>query len=231
MKSTRGLKSSCGFSLHLYQLWLNMGRPKKINTLQVKKNLEVSMSKASEETIEKIKQHKEEIVEKNEEIVLESVKAEVDVSRLELEHLKREIQERKEALSKLDARKYDEKETALSEKQITRGYQAGALKSKIAQQKEIDNQKLTGKFMNRRAPGQPVKLAYVKYEDDPVKWYEFNDGGTYTIPRGFADQINDHYYTPHFIKNEGIMSLDYPESAIASVDTTNKKYAFVPVGF
>lgn len=208
-----------------------MPRPKKNNTLQVKKNLEVTMTNASDETVEKIKQHKEEEPARNEEIVLENINTEIDVSKQELESIKKEIEDRRKALKKLDARKYDEKETALSEKQLTHGHEKLAVKEKIAKQKAIDNQKLTGKFMNRRAPGQPVKLAYIKYEDDPVKWYEFNDGGTYTIPRGFADQINEHYYTPHYIKNEGIMSADYPESGIASVDTSNKKYAFVAIGF
>jgi hypothetical protein len=208
-----------------------MRRPKKNNKLQINKNVEVLMTKASDETAEKIKQHKEDIVQMNEEIILEGINTEIDVSRLELEKIKIEIEERREALKKLESRQYDAKETAISEKQITKGHEAKAVKEKIARQKAQDNEKVTGRFMNRRAPGQPAKLAYIKYEDDPVKWYEFNDGVTYTIPRGFADQINDHYYTPHFIKNEGIMNPDNPESGIASVDNTNKKYAFVAVGY
>lgn len=208
-----------------------MGRPKKNKHLQVKENFEVIMTKASDETVEKIKQHKEDIIEKNEEIILESINVEIDVSRSELEKLKQEIEERKLALKNLNAREYDAKETAISEKQLTHGHEEASVKEKIAEQKRYDNQKITGRFMNRRAPGQPAKLTYIKYEDDPVKWYEFNDGGTYTIPRGFVDQINEHYYTPHFIKNEAPMNPDNPESGIHAVDTSNKKYAFVPIGF
>jgi hypothetical protein len=90
---------------------------------------------------------------------------------------------------------------------------------------------ITGKFMNRRAPGQTVKLTYLRYETDPVKWYSFEDGKIYTIPRGFADQLNEHYYTPHFIQKQTEMDPNRPASAIHDVDTSNKKYAFVPVNF
>ena len=49
-----------------------------------------------------------------------------------------------------------------------------ALKEKIEKQKAFDNQKVTGKFINRRHPGKvSEKLLYQKYEDDPVKWYDF----------------------------------------------------------
>lgn len=208
-----------------------MPRPKKNKPLQIKENLEVSMSKASEETLDKIKQHKELEPVRTEETIVEEINTEIDVSRSELEKIKKEIAEHKESLSKLNAREYDAKETAISEKMLTHGHERSALKEKIAKQKAFDNQKITGKFMNRRAPGQPVKLAYIKYEDDPVKWWEFVDGGIYTIPRGFADQINEHYFTPHFIKNERPMDPDNPESGIASIDNSNKKYAFVPTTF
>lgn len=90
---------------------------------------------------------------------------------------------------------------------------------------------MTGKFINRRAPGQSAKLTYLKYADDPVKWYTMEDGKVYTIPRGFADQINEYYYTPHFIQKQGIMDPNAPSSAIHDVDTSNKKYAFTPINF
>ena len=110
-----------------------------------------------------------------------------------------------------------------------------ALKEKIEKQKAFDNQKVTGKFINRRHPGKvSEKLLYQKYEDDPVKWYDFQDGGVYTIPRGFADQINEHYYTPIFNQKQGEQRLSSnlgDNSAISDVDTSKKKYSFVPVGF
>jgi superfamily II RNA helicase len=192
-----------------------MGRPKKNNPLQIKENNEVIMTKQQLElpTMEN----------------LETIETEIDKARLELEKTKKEIEEQKQTLKNLSSREHDAKEMAIVEKQLaTQGDRSG-LKAKIEQQKAYDNQKVTGKFINRRAPGQMAKLAYIKYEDDPVKWYELYDGQTYTIPRGFADQINEHYYTPHFIKNEGVQ-MD-GESGIAAVDTSNKKYAFVPSGF
>ncbi len=207
-----------------------MARPKKNKHLQVKENLEVSMTKASDETTEKIKNHKETMVQADE-VVLEKVNMEIDVSLNELEKIKKEIAEHREDLKRLNAREYDQKELEISEKMLSKGNTSNALKEKIARQKEYDNQKVTGRFTNRRAPGQPAKLAYIKYEDDPVKWYEFMDGYNYTIPRGFADQINEHYHTPHFIKNDAPMNADNPESGISAVDTSNKKYMFSPVGF
>lgn len=208
-----------------------MARPKKNKHLQVKENLEVSMTKASDETVEKIKQHKIDEPERQEEVVLEKVYSEIDAALSELEKIKLEITEYNESLKKFQAREYDAKELAISEKMVTKGNESNALKEKIAKQKAYDDQMVTGKFTNRRAPGQPAKLAYIKYETDPVKWYEFLDGMTYTIKRGFADQINEYYFTPHFIKNDAPMNPDNPESGIASVDNSNKKYMFSPVGF
>lgn len=111
------------------------------------------------------------------------------------------------------------------------------LSEKIQKQKEFDSVLVTGRFSNRRAPGQSVKLPYQKYADDPVKWWPFEDGKVYTIPRGFADQINGGtendplYYTPRFVQKTGIMDPDAPASSIHDVDTSNKKYSFTPVNF
>ena len=120
------------------------------------------------------------------------------------------------------------------DKQITRSSESNAIKTQIERQKAYDNERVTGKFINRRAPGQPVKLPYIKYEDDPVKWWPFEDGKVYTIPRGFADQINEYYHTPHFVQKQGEQAHSHvvgENSSIASVDTSNKKYSFVPINF
>jgi hypothetical protein len=85
--------------------------------------------------------------------------------------------------------------------------------------------------MNQRNPGQAVKLPYIKYPEDPVVWHNFEHNKVYTIPRGFADQINDYYHTPRFVQKEGAMDPNAPMSQISAVDTSNKKYAFVPVNF
>lgn len=101
----------------------------------------------------------------------------------------------------------------------------------VDQNKAYDSVKVTGKFINRRAPGNGVKLLYQKYAENPVKWYEFQDGKVYTIDRGFADQINNHYYRPAFIQKQGDMHPDAPTSAILEVDDSNKLYSFVPINF
>lgn len=195
-----------------------MARQKKIKDLQVKPDSEVVMTTDTETVAE---------VDINE---IELVQQEVDRARKELELLKIEMAE----LKAKPAREIDEQEKALIAKHKNFVDGKFELKAKIEAQKAYDCQMVTGKFINRRAPGQPAKLTYMKYNDDPVKWTTFRDGGVYTIPRGFADQINEYYYTPHFIQKQGDQELSDrvgENSAIAEVDTSNKRYAFVPVGF
>ena len=162
---------------------------------------------------------------------LEQIQKELDLARVELEKTKLEIEENKKSLSALPVAKEVKDAPAAS-------IEGQTLKAKIAAQKAYDNQMVTGKFSNLRAPGNHVKLPYIKYEDDPVKWWTFNHGEVYTIPRGFADQLNGGsednpcYYMPHFIKNEGaIIDPNQPESGIHAVDTSNKKYMFSPINF
>lgn len=187
-----------------------MARQKKIKTVQEEEKPEVNMSESA---------------------VLENLQTEIDLARVELEKTRREIAEKKEIIETGSRRELDRQEVVLVERQHTMSNEKKALKEKIEAQKAFDNQKVTGKFINRRAPGQPAKLAYIKYEDDPVKWYTLEDNKVYTIPRGFADQLNEHYYTPHFIQSQGEMDPSRPCSAIHDVDTSNKKYSFVPTQF
>ena len=189
-----------------------MGRQKKNKPLQIQETNEGTMT---------------------EEKTLDNIESQIDKARAELEATKIEIEEKKQQLKTMPCREIDAEEMIIVKKHHQRNEDTKGLRDKIEKQKIYDNEKVTGKFMNRRVPGQPAKLTYLKYEDDPVKWYTFDDGKVYTIPRGFADQINEHYYSPHFIqKGPGyIMDPSRPESAIHDVDTSNKKYAFVPVGF
>lgn len=168
---------------------------------------------------------------------VEVLNQELDLVRVELERTRKEIQElqlKKQELSIVEEprsrRELSEEEKAINDKLISGRVEGQALKSKIDAQKAYDNVKVTGRFMNRRAPGNPAKLTYMKYADDPVKWYTFMDGQVYTIPRGFADQINEHYYRPKFVQKEGEMDPSSP-NIITAVDTSNKSYAFVPVNF
>lgn len=168
---------------------------------------------------------------------LESLHQEIDQARIELERTKREIEEKKHELQLAPRREISEQEKGIMDKQVTMSNEKTALRDKIAKQKAFDSVMVTGKFMNRRAPGQEAKLCYLKYDTDPVKWYVFQDGKVYTIPRGFADQINGGsdndpcYYTPKFNQKDGEMDPNKPCSGIHSIDTSNKKYAFVPTNF
>jgi len=212
-----------------------MGRRKKNNSLQIEEK-EVSMTDTM--TLE-AKMTSQEIENANEK-VLDSVQTELDLARVELERTKLEIAQQKhelELMKKNPRRELDAQEKDLYEKQITMSHEKTTLKEKIEKQKAHDSVMVTGRFMNRRAPGQPAKLTYLKYETDPVKWYTLEDGKVYTIPRGFADQINGGdetnpcYYTPQFMQIPGEMDPNRPQSAIHSIDTSNKKYAFVSTNF
>lgn len=189
-----------------------MARHKKIKTVNIEEKPEVPMS---------------------DEQILESLQTELDLARSELQKTKLEIEENKQLIQQVTSRRdLDEQEKSIVAKQISRTDEKSAAMAKIEAQKVYDCEKVTGRFINRRSPGKrEEKLTYMKYADDPVKWYPFDDGKVYTIPRGFADQINEHYYTPHFKQNQGDQDPNKPQSAINEIDTSNKKYAFVPIGF
>ncbi len=163
--------------------------------------------------------------------VLESLETEVDKVRQELEKVKTELEEKKKEVRVIQGRDVSEDEMLIVKKQVNISVEKKELKDKIEKQKAFDSVMVTGKFINRRAPGQSAKLTYLKYETDPVKWWVLEDGKVYTIPRGFADQLNDHYYTPHFVQSTQALDPNRPASAIHDVDTSNKKYSFVPINF
>lgn len=134
--------------------------------------------------------------------------------------------EKQEDISSLKPhRELDLVEQSIAERQINRTNAKSAREDRNAKLRELDSIEVTGKFMNLRAPGQPVKLTYLKHETDPVKWYNFNQGQIYTIPRGFADQINDHY----------ARIIDVPSSDMGQALSGEKQrtplYAFVPISF
>jgi hypothetical protein len=165
-------------------------------------------------------------------VELENLQQEIDKARIELESTKLDIEERKkQALAINPRRDHDESDLRAQDRSTKSTSAKAAAKEQIEKQKVLDNVRVTGKFLNRRAPGQKVKLTYMLYEDDPVKWYELEDGKVYTLPRGFVNQINEYYYTPHFVHTQGQMDSDRPCSAIHEVDTSNKKYSFVPINF
>jgi hypothetical protein len=187
-----------------------MARHKKIKTVHIEEKPEVSMSDEQQ---------------------LESLQTELDLARVELQKTKLEIEENKQQLQQVSRRELDDQEKSIVAKQVSRTNESEAKKAVIEAQKAHDNEMVTGRFINRRAPGQPAKLTYMKYADDPVKWWTFEDGKVYSIRRGFADQINDYYHTPQYVQKEVDMDPNRPQSAIDNIDKSNKKYAFVPVAF
>ncbi len=228
-----------------------MGRHKKNKSIQIGTNInssEVSMKAGSQmeldlkEAVDEI----EEVIDDTPIVVdtlpsesdLEALEQELDRKRIELENTKRQIEEKKQELKYVANRDIDADERLLIDKQKATSQKGIAAKAIIEKQKAIDNQMVTGRFMNRRAPGQSVKLPYFKYEDDPpAKWTTFEDGKVYTIKRGFADQINGGsdtnpcYYSPQFVQKTEPMDPDRPESQLQSVDTSNRRYAFVGIGY
>lgn len=161
---------------------------------------------------------------------LEQIQQELDLARVELEKTRLEIEAKKQELKSVPTGTIkDAPAVAIRDE---------SAKQRISEQKARDSVQVTGKFYNLRVKGQSVKLPYLKYGDEAVKWWPFDHGKIYTIPKGFADQINGGtetdpmYYTPHFIKNEGqIINPDDPETGIHAVDTTDKRYSFVPLNF
>ncbi len=165
---------------------------------------------------------------------------EIEKLRLEIETMKKQLEQKNISPKFIASREIDEDEMLIVKKQLTSQSRNSAGQEIIAKQKAKDNEMVTGKFINRRAPGKMEKLPYLKYADDPVVWKEFYDGQVYTIKRGFADQINGGddnnpcYYTPQFVQKTGelVPSEKIGEnSQIHEVLTHNKKFAFVPINF
>lgn len=195
-----------------------MRRQKKIKTVQLRENEEPVMTSVTQDEEETA-------------VALETTLSELDMARLELADIQKEIEQKKHELKFVPRREIDSDEQRIVDKQIS-GFEKGSgLKAKIDAQKAYDSELVTGRFMNRRAPGQEARLSYIKYADDPVKWHIFEDGKIYTIRRGFVEQINEYYHTPVFVQKQGEMDPNRPTSAIHEVDTSNKKYAFVPARF
>ena len=212
-----------------------MARQKKIKSLQENQKQEIPMTESTtidqtevlDNEMDRVKSELEALKRAE----LELLESELDRVRNELESTKKQIKETAEEKKYVPRRELDEDEVIMVRKHANISVEKQALKKKIADQQAYDNVMVTGKFINRRAPGQPVKLPYLKYAEDQEGWKEFHDGRVYTIKRGFADQINEYYHTPVFTQKTGPMDAENPESQIDHVNTDNKKYAFVPVGF
>jgi len=56
--------------------------------------------------------------------------------------------------------------------------------------RDKDRQKVTGIFDYKERPGQTLKFRLRIWKEDPVEFWEFVDGQTYTIPLGVARHLN-----------------------------------------
>lgn len=171
-------------------------------------------------------------VESENTLLLDNLETEIDLKRVELERVKLELEERRKEFDKYKpGREISEQERKLSDEQKVKVVNASSHTEAIERQRQFDSVIVTGKFINRRHPGGVAKLTYAKYIQDQPKWWTFEDGKVYSIPRGFADQIKEHYYRPSFIHDEKEMHPNEVGSSIHSVDTSNKLYDFVPTSF
>lgn len=168
---------------------------------------------------------------------LESTLTELDLARVELEKVRKEITDKKFEFSSLPARELSSDEKVIVDKHLNMSVEKKAALAKLEEQKKRDNEMITGRFLNLRCQGQTIKLPYDKHPGDVAKWHTFEDGKVYTIKKGFADQINGGdeknpcYYKPKFVQREGPMNPDAPQSQVQDVDCSFKKYAFVPIGY
>lgn len=164
---------------------------------------------------------------------MEAIQQEMDQVRkelLELKEEKKQIEAEKKELS--SRRELDADEIRIVEKQVNNSSKRQALREKIEAQKKYDSVMVKGKFLNQRAPGHSVKLPYMKYDTDLPKWWTLEHGQTYTIPRGFADQINEYYAKISYRERQGpIDNPDDPGSALDHAPIREQIYAFVPLTF
>jgi hypothetical protein len=218
-----------------------MGRKKKIKapepevkTMTEENTAVMEENKITEELIEDtVEQPVEDDVNEKYSLI-ESANQELDQVRKDLEKAKIELEAKQTEMKLMKVRReLDEQEIAIMNKQISNGNEVQAKLSALEKQKAFDNVKVTGKFLNQRYPGQTVKLPYVKYATDEAKWYTFQHNKVYTIPRGFADQINEHYARITYTQKENnvISNPDNPGTALENVPVRHQLYAFVPNSF
>lgn len=214
-----------------------MGRKKKIKALEPEVKTMTEDNTAVIEEPQTIAPQVDEPIEQdvNEKYgLIESANQELDQIRKDLEKAKLELEAKQTEMKLMKVRRdLDEQELAIMNKQITNGNEKAAKLSALEKQMQFDNVKVTGKFLNQRYPGQTVKLPYVKYATDEAKWYTFHHNKVYTIPRGFADQINEHYarITYRQKENNVISNPDSPGTALENEPVRHQLYAFVPTQF
>lgn len=104
-----------------------------------------------------------------------------------------------------------------------------ALHKKIEEDRIYCSQLVKGKFFNIRAPGKSAKLCYHKFKTDPYKWYEFEHGEVYQIPRGFADQLNGIGHDSY--KKITYKKSDQENQALEPTQICEPIYQFSPLNF
>jgi hypothetical protein len=94
-------------------------------------------------------------------------------------------------------------------------------------QKETDMQMVKGRFRCFEPQGGGVKLSYRRHKGEPIRTYEFNDGGEYTIPLGLARHLRDncnYYKHTHIMDMNGNPIIDQRSKRV-------DRMTFEPLGF
>lgn len=71
-------------------------------------------------------------------------------------------------------------------------------KANINYLRDKDREMVKGIFRNFETRGGSIKFPFRGYKGDPIEWYEFTDGQTYSIPLGVAKHLNKNCWIPQY---------------------------------
>lgn len=99
-------------------------------------------------------------------------------------------------------------------------------KPTLAQQRERDEELVTGRFSFTECPGGTLNFSYKKYKHEKIKRFSLKDGEVYQLPRGVAKHLaTAGRYTVH--KN----ALDEFGRPSIKLGTIKKRYNFESLEF
>lgn len=105
---------------------------------------------------------------------------------------KEEVKENKGDVTELISKLSEEELNLILEKLGKKAPEAPAVvKSPYERQKELDLEKVRGKFLCLEPKGGEVTFSKRKYKEEKVTTYTLQDGKEYTIPRYVAQDLNN----------------------------------------
>ena len=99
-------------------------------------------------------------------------------------------------------------------------------KEEIEEMRIKDRELVRGVFKNNEQPGQPLKFDFLKYPNDNIEQYHFEDGRVYTIPRGVAMHIVNGCAIP-----EHSNMMDEKGRHVAVIGKKFHRFSFTPLDF